>query len=223
MPRFFRFPWADSGDKTVVPDTTQLDGSVSYQQGFGDDYEKDLDTDPNAKAVPRPETNDLYFELTDNLRQWQTLGVYDFITPGQNGGVAFSYPKFARCRYNGSIYENLEASNTNAPDAPFPSGWALIEESVDDTQSGVLQLKHIWNINTSSGSSSRQTPASPSDGQIFRIKDKTGFCFANPATIEYDGANTIQGLAEDMIINEAFMSLTLKYDAANTDWRIISE
>lgn len=44
--KFFRLPFANSGDKATVPDASQVDGSVSYDTGYGTDYS----LDPQASA-----------------------------------------------------------------------------------------------------------------------------------------------------------------------------
>lgn len=46
MTKIFKIPFATQGDKTVVPIEIQTDGSVSYTQGYGYDYERDQVTDP---------------------------------------------------------------------------------------------------------------------------------------------------------------------------------
>ncbi|HCT5884303.1 TPA: phage tail protein, partial [Proteus mirabilis] len=40
MTKIFKIPFATQGDKTVVPVEIQTDGSVSYTQGYGYDYER---------------------------------------------------------------------------------------------------------------------------------------------------------------------------------------
>jgi hypothetical protein len=79
MAKKFAIPFAATGDKAVVPDALQPDGSVSYTQGFGPDYELDRDVDPvNAKDVPRDETNQLFFEVTDAIGEIQSLGAAEW-------------------------------------------------------------------------------------------------------------------------------------------------
>jgi hypothetical protein len=79
MAKKFAIPFAATGDKAVVPDALQPDGSVSYTQGFGPDYELDRDVDPvNAKDVPRDETNQLFFDVTDAIGEIQSLGAAEW-------------------------------------------------------------------------------------------------------------------------------------------------
>lgn len=119
MVKFFKTPFAESGDKTAVPDATQPDGSVSYDQGYGFDYQRDQDIDPLAKNVERDKQNQLFNDITAALRQYQVYAFPDFITTADNGGTAFSYSKYAVVRYDdGSgfrLYESLVDANTSLP------------------------------------------------------------------------------------------------------------
>ncbi len=122
MPKFFRFPFGVDGDRAAIPETIQPSGDVSYQEGFGFDYERELGTDPSAKAVPRDESNELYFNITENIQQYQTHGVPEFITASDNGGSPYPYPILAKVRYNDGtgvdIYTSLVNSNTALPSDP---------------------------------------------------------------------------------------------------------
>lgn len=119
MAKFFVYPFALAGDKTAIPEPTQGSGSVSYNEGWGPDYGLDLDTDPNALPIPRDQTNQLYYDITDAIRQYQTHGTPDFITTADNLGSAFAYDLYAYVRYDdGSgfkIYENQVQGNTALP------------------------------------------------------------------------------------------------------------
>lgn len=71
----FTVPFADSGDKTAVPDPTQPAGAVSYTEGFPIEYELDQVTEPTALDVPRQETNQLWFDVTEFLQELQQNGL----------------------------------------------------------------------------------------------------------------------------------------------------
>lgn len=117
--KFFRFPFATTGDKTAVPDTTDPSGFVSYEQGYGFDYQRDPTSDPLAKNIERDKMNQILADVTTALREYQIMGTPDFIEAAQNGGVAFSYSKNARVRYDGGsgfkIYQSLVDANTALP------------------------------------------------------------------------------------------------------------
>jgi hypothetical protein len=121
MPRFYTQPFATAGDKTAIPDAIQPSGAVSYNQGFGFDYSRDQATDPLAKDVPREETNQLYFDVTDNLRFWQTQGAPAFVTSAENGGSPLAYSIGAVVRWRASpgdpyrTYVSRIDSNTTDP------------------------------------------------------------------------------------------------------------
>lgn len=119
MARYFKVPFADGGDKTAIPNLEQPDGSVSYTEGFGPDYELDPLVFPDAKDVPRNQTNELFYETTLALQQYQENGTPDFITTVDNDGDPFPYTKGARVRYdNGDgfkIYQSLVDDNESLP------------------------------------------------------------------------------------------------------------
>jgi len=110
MAKKFAIPFAATGDKAVVPDALQPDGSVSYTQGFGPDYELDRDVDPvNAKDVPRDETNQLFFDVTDAVGEIQ-----------KNGAALWSsdmapYPINARVYHSDRFWRSNTINNNGEP------------------------------------------------------------------------------------------------------------
>lgn len=132
-PKYFKTTFAASGDVLPIPDAEPLDGSISYQSGFGPDYALDLTTDPNALAVPRPQTNQLLKDITENIQQYQQYGNYDFITPTMNGGTPFGYSAYAVCLYDVGTGAGLEAwmsvANANTSE-PGTGTWAKLNHSV---------------------------------------------------------------------------------------------
>jgi hypothetical protein len=132
MLKFFRFPFAIAGDKTPIPDPSQVTGAVSYSTGFGPDYELDPLVDPDGKDVPRDETNALFFDVTNAIREYQTFGTPDFITSGQNGGVPFAYDRNARVVWtDGDVYESRVNSNTDLP--TVTASWRKVSGTNDQT------------------------------------------------------------------------------------------
>lgn len=124
MLKFFRLPFATSGDKIAVPDAVDVNGNVSYTEGFGFDYERQK-TDPLHKNIPRDQSNQIYFDITTALAELQSRGVPDFITSALNGGTAYSYAVNAVVRWtDNDLYVSLVAANTATPaDA---TKWALL-------------------------------------------------------------------------------------------------
>lgn len=106
----FIIPFAATGDKTAVPNTLQPDGTVSYAQGFGPDYELDKTVDPvNAKDVPRDQTNQVYFDVTDAIGEQQLYGVALW------GADRAPYPLNARAYHTGKLWRSNVANNSGEP------------------------------------------------------------------------------------------------------------
>lgn len=115
--KYFKVPFANSGDVATIPDDAQVDGSVSYTEGFGNDYELNPATDPQAKDIPRDQTNQLQLSITQALKWYQEKGFPQWIDSATNGGSAFSYAKGIIVNYpvDGKIYYSLVAANTATP------------------------------------------------------------------------------------------------------------
>lgn len=124
MARFIRFPWATTGDRATVPFDTDPGGSVTYAQGFGPDYEI-APGDPGWKPVPRDETNGFYYDLTENIRQYQLNGAPEWHPAADNAGVAIAYPINATVRHNDLVYRSLTATNTAEPGTD-PAKWVVV-------------------------------------------------------------------------------------------------
>lgn len=142
--KFFRYPFAASGDKVAIPDPTQVDGSVSYEKGFTVDYQLDQASDPDAKDIPRDKFNSLMSDVTEAIRQIQTTSAPSFITSAANGGSPFSYAKSVVVQWtDGKLYQSLVASNTADPtDA---TKWQEVEPvqtipDASETVKGILEL-----------------------------------------------------------------------------------
>lgn len=123
MLKFFRTPFASTGDKTAIPDSVDSNGNVSYSQGYGFDYQRQK-TDPAAKDIERDKMNQLYFDITTAIAEIQAQGVPDYITSALNGGSAYSYSKNAAVRYSGAVYLSLVDANTALPSDA--TKWALL-------------------------------------------------------------------------------------------------
>ena len=67
MPKYFIYPFSDSaGNRTSIPDDTQVTQDVSYQQGFTPPY-----SEVGGKNVPRLSVNQVLYDATSNLQFWQ--------------------------------------------------------------------------------------------------------------------------------------------------------
>lgn len=125
--KYFKIPFANAGTVAVIPETVQVDGSVSYPDGFGPAYELNTATDPAAKDIPRDKTNGLYLGITQALKWYQEKGFPQWIDSATNGGSAFSYSKNTIVNYpvDGKIYISLVAANTVTPGSD-PTKWEEI-------------------------------------------------------------------------------------------------
>jgi hypothetical protein len=108
MAKIFNVPFANSGDKIVIPDPAQGDGSVSYTQGFGLDYERP-NTDANYKPVPRQQFNSLINQITDATGEMQKYGAAIW------QAVGGPYAIGAVVYYNGKQYQSMSSANNSVP------------------------------------------------------------------------------------------------------------
>ncbi|MCA6955142.1 phage tail protein, partial [Pectobacterium polaris] len=121
--KFFRVPFAQNGDRQTIPDTTPTSGAVSFPSGWGGDYAKDPNVDANAKPVEREAMNAILFAITNAVRQYQTFGFPEYITPADNNGAAFAYSSSAVIRYRAAAdqpfksYVSIADNNTSVPGA----------------------------------------------------------------------------------------------------------
>lgn len=141
MTFYYRVPFGAGGDRTAIPVDTQGDGSVSYTEGYGDDYSKSRLTDPAALTIPRDQFNQALFDITTNLQQYQQFGFPNFISSSDNGGTAFPYAINATVRYTDGVnYTSLVGSNTALP--TDPTKWRV--ESVAATADKLTTARLIY-------------------------------------------------------------------------------
>lgn len=134
---YFYYPFAIDGDVTAIPITTQPSGAISYQQGWGPDYELDLLTNPSAIPVGRTTTNQLFFDITTLLQQYSQYGTPLWVTDAQNQGTPLPYPQYARVYYtDGYVYENQVAANIVPPGVD--ASWLRISGNVTGVETGTV-------------------------------------------------------------------------------------
>jgi len=134
MPKFFRFPFGQNGDKNAVPDTAQPNNDVSYEEGYPNDYQLDQETDPNAKNIERNKYNQILFDITENLKDFQLGKVFPWITPAENGGVSVTYPARAKTENENLIFQAKATTTTSPSDDSSTSDWNVVQtplESID--------------------------------------------------------------------------------------------
>lgn len=128
MAKFFVYPFADNVvNRAPVPELPQDNGSISYTQGLGPYYSLNFALGAPALPLDRKQSNQVFYDITNAIRQYQTHGKPDYITPSDNGGVPFPYELYAQVRFDpGSgfkVYENQFNANTNNPTSPT---WQVI-------------------------------------------------------------------------------------------------
>lgn len=114
MAKFFRIPFGEDGDRTAIPDASQVDDAVSYQDGWTEPYEYDPEN-PDVRYPERDKMNSFFYEISLAMQQYQVNGFPDFITSSDNDGSPYPYPIWAFVRYNNAIYYSLEDNNTATP------------------------------------------------------------------------------------------------------------
>ncbi|WP_145501630.1 Ig-like domain-containing protein [Yersinia similis] len=143
--RFFKVPFASNGDTQTIQDETDNEGFVSFNEGWGGDYERDLRTDTRAKPVGRKEMNYVLNAITRNIRQYQTAGFPEFITAADNNGVAFAYDTGVVVMHNNALYLSLVSNNTSVPGTD-ESTWQVYiqrEATEGETLAGVSAISAI--------------------------------------------------------------------------------
>lgn len=149
MVKYFFRPFAEDGTKTTIPNDVQISGSVSYESGWGPDYQKNILTDPSAKPVPRSQTNQLMFDITENIQQYQEHGVPEFITTADNEGDPFPYAKYAIVRYDDGVngfrnYMSLVDANDSLPtDA---TKWRFLDPDAEYVKPGTITMFGVGTV-----------------------------------------------------------------------------
>lgn len=124
--KYFDTAFASSGDLTTVPDAAQVSGSISFAQGWGVNYQRQIGVDPLAMPIDRTTMNYLFNVITTAIQQYQSFGVPEWITSANNGGTPFAYDYGAIVRYSSSgippftTYVSVlagAATNTSTPGA----------------------------------------------------------------------------------------------------------
>lgn len=127
-PLYYVYPFGQTADDlTAIPIAAAGDGSVSYFAGWTDPYEYNLLTNPAALPIPRGQMNQLFFDITNNIQEYQQYGTPQFVPAAQNLGSPVPYPIFAKVYYNGAVYQNLVAANTAVPGVD--NSWVIIRPS----------------------------------------------------------------------------------------------
>ena len=136
--RQYKTPFAATGDVVSVPDAVQPDGSVSLQQGYGFDYQRDPDTDPLAKVIPRDVHNGILNEITASIGEIQQQGYPIWVLEGA------PYPINAVVRHNSVNWQSNIATNNDEPGVG--PGWdeagSLVSQA--EAETGTSTAARTW-------------------------------------------------------------------------------
>ena len=138
---FFKYAFAQNGDKTPIPQDQDPKGKVSYEVGFGGIYSRDPLAD--GDYILRPDFNQLMFDTTNAIRQMQINGANLWRAEvANNGGYPAGAVVLVKMQMNGVVdtrsdfvqhlnyYQPLMSmieANTDEPSAAtaYKSWWAL--------------------------------------------------------------------------------------------------
>ncbi|MBV4413351.1 phage tail protein [Enterobacteriaceae bacterium YMB-R22] len=123
MTKMFKTPFAAQGDRTAVPVETQADGSVSYTQGYGYDYERDQTTDPAAKDIEREKMNALFHDVTEAVGEIQTFGTANWSEDGK------PYPIRSLVYYGKRVWQSKIENNNEEPGKG--NGWIELKADIN--------------------------------------------------------------------------------------------
>lgn len=152
--KLFTVPFAVNGDVAPVPDASQVDGSVSYDRGFGADYDRQLGVDPQAKSISRESWNSVQRDVTTALQEMQSgLGLPPFSLTFAAALPGAGYPRAAIVpRADGAGYwQNYNVGVSVVDPTTAGSGWLPLNVKGTFTQA-------LTNVNVTLSSSNAAFP-----------------------------------------------------------------
>lgn len=151
----FPIPFAINGDRSGIPDGIQSSGKLSFSEGFGKDYQKQLEKDPNAKNIERSQLNQILYLITSKMNELQTA----IENSGSEVGVPLAFPSWnipaGYIPYDGRAFDKLSYPKLAQlfPNGYLPDLRGLVIRGVDanrglDTGRGILTYQEdcIQNI-----------------------------------------------------------------------------
>lgn len=138
VPDFIETTFANAGTVTKPPQTDP-NGFVNFQDGYGADYELDLDSgNTEAKGVERADQNYLFAQSTIMAQWWQSMGLAPWYSTMANGGVAGYNAGALVGRVSATtnewvIWRSLQDANTVDPNTSNQTAWDYVPTDSDLT------------------------------------------------------------------------------------------
>lgn len=170
MTKIFKVPFAVTGDKISPPDAVQSDGSVSYSQGYGFDYQRKTDgTDPLAKVFPREQHNGILNDITTAIGEMQAQGHASWQLVGA------PYQINAIVRHSGMNWRSTVSNNSTEPGTPS-SYWVDSGSQPQATESsaGVAMIASPQDMLSGSNDTKIVTPKKLRDSQATQQEAEAG-------------------------------------------------
>ena len=218
MAKHFLNEFAKNGDRVAIQDDSQADGLVSYESGYTPQYSLDLRSDPTARRLSRDRFNQLNYDVTSNIKEWQEQLYPAFITSAENGGVPFAYRKGVIVDYNGEFKESLVNDNVDLPSVAAswgdPSGVGTVVP-IDKGGTGAttatqaranLELGDVATLDVGASSDNSVLRRVDGDGRYLQSTDGTVVKTSGDQTIS--GVKTFQSALASSSQSSAANSLT---------------
>jgi hypothetical protein len=138
VPDLIETTFANAGTVTKPPQTDP-NGFVNYEDGYGADYEIDLDSgNTEAKGVERPVQNYLFAQMTSMAQWWQSMGLAPWYSTMANDGVNGYNAGALVGRINATsgewiIWRSLVDANTVDPNTTNQTAWDYVPTDSDLT------------------------------------------------------------------------------------------
>lgn len=155
--RYIVIPFATSGDKATVPVAAQPSGDVSMTQGYGPDYSKDPETDPEAKRIERLGWNGLMFDVTTALKAWQDFAIPQWFPVADRPG-GYARGAIVRDAETGNLFTSrADANSALLNDA---ASWRPVSlDQATETALGVVRLATAAEAAAGTNATAAITPA----------------------------------------------------------------
>lgn len=221
--RFFGVPFALSGDRDVTPDALQLDGSVSFTDGFGFDYERPAinpltgQPDPLYKPIPRAGMNGLFHDITEAVGIIQKQGFADWTAD------ASPYSVDAWVRHSDQVWRSVVNNNTDEP-GPTVETWLPAAQDVNLhtwtlVDSGyTAEVGEKLYLNNRISAPTLILPADPESGDEVSVMPYPFTKYSKFPLIVDGNGHMIMGIDEPMNVDEDYAVFICRFIGKAIGW-----